>query len=149
MLNWLKSIGLGTLRSTFDQHEIDGIRLLSFTKQDLDVLGVKALAHRKLITRHIQKLTGDDAKPDDSTEPKRMHWSRITPLSEITPGNPASSVPVNGADSEPMYNEQQAHDDFQRAVLEWRESQAQRNKPKKLSLLSSETKDDSMWHNPF
>ena len=56
---WLSSIDLAQYSITFSEHRITGLNLLSgFSHEDFEVLGIKALGHRKTIASEIQKLGG-------------------------------------------------------------------------------------------
>ena len=150
VLNWLSRVNLGQLKEVFDQHEVDGIKLQTLNKQNLDEMGIRALGLRKRLAMELKRIGGSQAPTRQ--ESQKVHWSQIKPLCETEPVSPAP-LPVNLADG--SFDEAKAHDEFQKAVLEWRlsvnqEEQQEPDKPLPITLLNNEVEgDDGMWHNPF
>jgi len=67
---WLRSLGLGQYEAAFRENEINERVLPSLTAEDLQVLGVKALGHRRKLLDAIAALRGQvDGGPTTTLGP--------------------------------------------------------------------------------
>jgi SAM domain (Sterile alpha motif) len=83
---WLRSLGLGKYEAAFRENEIDETVLPSLTAEDLQVLGVAALGHRRRLLDAIAALRANtntapaaspspaavDASPRDTAERRQV-----------------------------------------------------------------------------
>jgi hypothetical protein len=58
--DWLQKLGVGQYAESFAQHDIDFSILPDLTDQDLKVLGVASLGHRRQLLRAIVELTKNE-----------------------------------------------------------------------------------------
>ncbi len=107
---------------------------------DLDRMGIRALAHRKVVLKEIAALRGRLLP----SGPALTHWSAVVPLSSQPLKQPGQAIMANLADGQ--FNEQKASEEFQQAVLEWRRQQA---RPSLLLTADNDAGDAGMWHNPW
>lgn len=133
----------------------------------MNLLGITALAHRKILQRRIDELESTKSKhitqhPQNKTRLK--HWSTLKPVSS----NQVATPDMSNADE---FDEAGARADFQRAVMEWRRqngkpeivdftasassTNTQQKAPQKGSSLlasfnfGSESESTGEWKNPF
>ncbi|ETW00087.1 hypothetical protein H310_07513 [Aphanomyces invadans] len=167
---WLASIRLGHLASTFEFNEVNGAVVLDLTPADLDYLQVTESSERKALLQQIEQLKRSsssgrggiatnnqqnhvqqrevvDNKLHDAPlalPPKKVaHWSQLTPLAESGTGRPSGEVPVNLADGD--FNEDDSHASFLKALLDWRASDQQR-----ADEGAKDGDDDTLfWTNPL
>ena len=144
--DWLISLDLAQYCQTFASNEISGRELLDLGLDDLDYMGVKALAHRKRLLKGVAELCAAHrrgcAAPADPTfgrerppappASSKVHWSAVPTLAEQNPDapNPAPHAPQRLADSGGMFSfgnaEAEVLDEaaerraFQEAVAAWR-----------------------------
>jgi hypothetical protein len=79
---WLRSLGLGQYEAAFRENEINERVLPSLTAEDLQVLGVKALGHRRKLLDAIAALRGQvDGGPPPPSDPLQQTRSLGTPPS--------------------------------------------------------------------
>lgn len=116
---WLHSIDLAQYAETFARNEISGGELLDLGLDDLDYLGVKALAHRKRLLKGVAELCAAHkrgralpaaAPPDPTfgrgppaapvTGPQKQHWSAVPTLREQNPDAPNPHL-ANACDRAP------------------------------------------------
>ena len=65
---WLRYLNLGTYEDSFREHLISGDVLLDIGLADLDYVGVRALAHRKILLKAIERLRHNGAVGDADAE---------------------------------------------------------------------------------
>lgn len=65
---WLESIELGELSAQFMENSIGGSELLDLSQDDMKMLGVNKLGHRKKLIRKIGILRGDTTMTDSSSQ---------------------------------------------------------------------------------
>ena len=165
--DWLISLDLAQYRETFARNEISGQELLELGLDDLDYMGVKALAHRKRLLKGVAELCAAHRRgaiaPQDPTfgrerppappASSKVHWSAVPTLAEQNPDapNPAPHAPQRLADSGGMFSfgnaEAEVLDEaaerraFQEAVAQWRSGNAPPSPPREQcggSLLDGE-----------
>ena len=166
--DWLVSLDLAQYGETFARNEISGRELLDLGLDDLDYMGVKALAHRKRLLKGVAELCAAHrrgcAAPADPTfgrerppappASSKVHWSAVPTLAEQNPDapNPAPHAPQRLADSGGMFSfgnaEAEVLDEaaerraFQEAVAAWRSGNAPPSPPSPVkcggSLLDGE-----------
>jgi len=118
-VSWLRSVDLAQYGDTFARNEISGGELLDLGLDDLDYLGVKALAHRKRLLKGVAELCAAHkrgralpaaAPPDPTfgrgppaapvTGPQKQHWSAVPTLREQNPDAPNPHL-ANACDRAP------------------------------------------------
>ena len=152
--DWLISLDLAQYRETFARNEISGQELLELGLDDLDYMGVKALAHRKRLLKGVAELCAAHrrgcAAPPDPTfgrekppapPSSKVHWSAVPTLQQQNPDapNPAPHAPQRLADAGGMFSfgnaEAEVLDEaaerraFQEAVAAWRSGNAPPSPP--------------------
>ena len=144
--DWLVSLDLAQYGETFARNEISGRELLDLGLDDLDYMGVKALAHRKRLLKGVAELCAAHRRgaiaPQDPTfgrerppappASSKVHWSAVPTLREQNPDapNPQPHAPQRLADAGGMFSfgnaEAEVLDEaaerraFQEAVAQWR-----------------------------
>jgi hypothetical protein len=164
--DWLVSLDLAQYIETFSKNEISGRELLELGLDDLDYMGVKALAHRKRLLKGVAELCAAHRRgavaPQDPTfgrekppapPSSKVHWSAVPTLREQNPDapNPAPHAPQRLADAGGMFSfgnaEAEVLDEaaerraFQEAVAQWRSGNAPPSPPREQcggSLLDGE-----------
>ncbi|CAH0373204.1 unnamed protein product [Pelagomonas calceolata] len=165
--DWLVSLDLAQYCETFASNEISGRELLDLGLDDLDYMGVKALAHRKRLLKGVAELCAAHRRgavaPQDPTfgrekppapPSSKVHWSAVPTLREQNPDapNPAPHAPQRLADAGGMFSfgnaEAEVLDEaaerkaFQEAVAAWRSGNAPPSPPSPVkcggSLLDGE-----------
>ena len=165
--DWLVSLDLAQYIETFSKNEISGRELLELGLDDLDYMGVKALAHRKRLLKGVAELCAAHRRgavaPQDPTfgrekppapPSSKVHWSAVPTLREQNPDapNPAPHAPQRLADAGGMFSfgnaEAEVLDEaaerraFQEAVAAWRSGNAPPSPPSPVkcggSLLDGE-----------
>ena len=165
--DWLVSLDLAQYGETFARNEISGRELLDLGLDDLDYMGVKALAHRKRLLKGVAELCAAHRRgaiaPQDPTfgrerppappASSKVHWSAVPTLAEQNPDapNPAPHAPQRLADAGGMFSfgnaEAEVLDEaaerraFQEAVAQWRSGNAPPSPPREQcggSLLDGE-----------
>ena len=166
--DWLVSLDLAQYGETFARNEISGRELLDLGLDDLDYMGVKALAHRKRLLKGVAELCAAHRRgaiaPQDPTfgrerppappASSKVHWSAVPTLREQNPDapNPAPHAPQRLADAGGMFSfgnaEAEVLDEaaerkaFQEAVAQWRSGNAPPSPPSPVkcggSLLDGE-----------
>ena len=153
--DWLVSLDLAQYGETFARNEISGRELLDLGLDDLDYMGVKALAHRKRLLKGVAELCAAHrrgcAAPADPTfgrerppappASSKVHWSAVPTLQQQNPDapNPAPHAPQRLADAGGMFSlggvEAEVLDEaaerkaFQEAVAAWRSGNAPPSPP--------------------
>ena len=143
--DWLVSLDLAQYGETFARNEISGRELLDLGLDDLDYMGVKALAHRKRLLKGVAELCAAHRRgavaPQDPTfgrerppappASSKVHWSAVPTLQEQNPDapNPQPHAPQRLADAGGMFSfgnaEAEVLDEaaerkaFQEAVAAW------------------------------
>lgn len=130
ILAWLQSIGLGKHKSVFSENEIDGSVLLEIGVDDLDYMGITALAHRKTLLKEVARLK----RCVDSESGSRPQSRQLQPLRDgsacDSPSTAYASCDVVEQKAQPgastggyqgdILDEEAEHEAFKRAVEEWR-----------------------------
>jgi hypothetical protein len=103
-------------------------------------MGIRALAHRKVLLKEVAALRGQLL----SSGPALTHWSAVAPLGSQPVKQPGHAIGANLADGQ--FDEQKASGEFQQAVLQWRREQA---RPSLLLATGKDAGDAGMWNNPW
>ena len=104
---WLRSLGLGKYEAAFRENEIDETVLQSLTAEDLQVLGVAALGHRRKLLDAIAALRAEEsartpsatvAPKADTTPEDRAERRQVTVMFSDLVGSTALSARMDPED---------------------------------------------------
>lgn len=141
---WLETIHLPQYKATFRRNHIDGPVLLELSVDDLDYMEVKALAHRKVLLKGVQKLRNTlqrlkEGRSKGIRQPPIPETEMSVQSARHEVSDDAGVAAISSESKEEVhaeYNEEAAHRSFVEAVEEWRNMQ---KKPdRKSSSTASE-----------
>jgi hypothetical protein len=171
---WLSVLGLTKYAPVFEENEVAGSLLLELSNTDLDYLGIKPLAHRKILMKGVAQLrsacglsaqegassteTGSSSAIGSvvaSAAPRSkelVHWSHLEPLAD-------PAVQANAFAFSAELDEEAESAAFTEAVMAWRRAVHQGDSAdgpaRKIEIVreyQQSPKTDpsaSLWNNPF